>query len=1013
MTAPEKIAKLVESFKANYDEYMSGAFNETQTRVSFINPLFEALGWDVRNEEGRAETYREVVHEESIEVGRGLKAPDMTFRIGGIRKFFVECKKPSVDLKEETHPAYQLRRYGWSAKLPLSILTDFEEFAVYDCRIKPRKSDKASVALIKYYKFEDYINQWDEIAALFSREAVLTGAFDRYAVKVRKRGTAEVDDAFLEEIERWREKLAKSVALRNRGLTDRELNYTVQQTIDRIIFLRICEDRGIEPYQALAAVSNGANIYDRLKQLFVKADQRFNSGLFHFNSERGRNASPDELTPRIKIDDEVLKEIIASLYYPNPYEFSVFPADILGQVYERFLGKVIRLTAGHQAKVEEKPEVRKAGGVYYTPTYIVDYIVKNTVGKLLEGKTPKKVEKLRILDPACGSGSFLIGAYQHLLDWHLKWYLDDGPAKHKKTMYQVKKNEWRLTTAERKRILLNNIYGVDIDSQAVEVTKLSLLLKVLEGENKQTLDKQMKLFHERALPDLESNIKCGNSLIGPEELNRRQIGLFGDEDQRRINSFNWAAEYPDIFESGGFDVVIGNPPYIRIQAMKEWAPVEVELYKEQYKTAEAGNYDIYVVFVEKGLHLLNKKGRMGFILPHKFFNAQYGEGLRGIIADGKHLAHVVHFGDQQVFAGATTYTCLMFLNKACSDKCHFVRVDDLMNWINTENAPSGWISSKNLTNKEWDMSVGGSRDLMERLRKYPLKLEGVTNRIFQGIKTGADKIYIVDEKERKAAKVKVFSRERDKEYWLEHGLLHPLIKGGDSKRYSLTRTKRLILFPYQNATLIDERTLKKHYPLAWKYLLDNRQYLEEREHGKMQGDGWYGYSRNQALDVMPLSKIFTPDIAAHASFSLDKAGDIFFTGGAAGGYGILVKSEYAREYILGLLNSKLLEWFIRQSSTRMRGGYFSFESRFIKHLPIRAIDFKMRTDKSRHDNMVALTEQMLELNKRLGVTNTPHEQTALKRQIASTDHRIDQLVYELYGLTKEEIGIVEAACGGQ
>ena len=226
----------------------------------------------------------------------------------------------------------------------------------------------------------------------------------------------------------------------------------------------------------------------------------------------------------------VLKDIFKDLYYPDsPYEFSVLPADILGHIYEQFLGKVIRLTPAHRAVVEEKPEVRKAGGVYYTPTYIVDYIVKHTVGKLIEGKTPNQVSKLRVLDPACGSGSFLLGAYQRLLDWHLAWYSENEPEKHRKgrktKIFQGPGGDWRLTTAEKKRILLNNIYGVDIDLQAVEVTKLSLLLKVLEGENEETLGKNLRLFHERALPDLGQNIKCGNSLIGPNFYENRQLSL--------------------------------------------------------------------------------------------------------------------------------------------------------------------------------------------------------------------------------------------------------------------------------------------------------------------------------------------------------------------------------------------------------------------------------------------------------------------------------------------------------
>ena len=417
---------------------------------------------------------------------------------------------------------------------------------------------------------------------------------------------------------------------------------------------------------------NGVNVYRRLDHFFRLADERYNSGLFHFSLEKGRNEEPDRLTPHLIIDDAPLKQIIKDLYYPDsPYEFSVLPADILGQVYEQFLGKVIRLTAGHHAVVEDKPEVKKAGGVYYTPTYIVNYIVKNTVGKLLTGKAPKQIAQIRILDPACGSGSFLINAYQYLLDWHSEWYQKNTPRKwasgRSPVLCQGQKGEWKLTTAERKRILLNNIFGVDIDSQAVEVTKLSLLLKVLEGENEQTLSRQLKLFRERALPDLGNNIKCGNSLIGPDYTDGQQLSLLNEEEAYRINAFDWKTEFPEAMKSGGFDIVIGNPPYIRIQALKEWAPLEVEFYKKRYASAGKGNYDIYVVFVEKGLSLLNPKGRLGFILPHKFFNSQYGQPLRTLISTGNHLSKVVHFGDQQVFAGATTYTCLFFLDKKGSD----------------------------------------------------------------------------------------------------------------------------------------------------------------------------------------------------------------------------------------------------------------------------------------------------------------------------------------------------------
>lgn len=1033
MNVPRGIIDLVERFERNREAYQSSKYNETQLRREFIDPLFRELGWDVDNTAGYAEAYKDVIHEDVIKVGSATKAPDYCFRIGGSRKFFVEAKKPSVNIAEDIGPAYQLRRYAWSAKLPLSILTDFEEFAVYDCRIKPDNRDKASTARIKYLQYSDYPQHWTEIASVFSKDAVLKGSFDQYAGEAgRKKGTAGVDAAFLREIETWRERLARNIALRNPHLTQRELNTAVTLTINRIIFLRICEDRGIEMYGQLMALKNGANVYERLIRIYYAADDKYNSGLFHFRAEKDRTASPDSLTLNLAIDDKTLKDIFGSLYYPDsPYEFSVLPADILGQVYEQFLGKVIHLTAGHRANVEDKPEVKKAGGVYYTPTYIVDYIVKNTVGKLLSPSTssfdpasvesrkvttPRQAAGIRILDPACGSGSFLLGAYQHLLDWHLDWYAGNDPEKWMKgkspALCQGRGGDWRLTTSERKRILLNSVYGVDIDPQAVEVTKLSLLLKVLEGENERTLSSQFRLFHERALPDLGNNIKCGNSLIGPDFFDNRQLGIFDDEERHRINVFDWKREFPQIMKSGGFDFVIGNPPYIRIQTMKEWAPLEVEFYKSAFAAAGKGNYDIYTVFVEKGLNLLNARGRLGFILPHKFFNAQYGEPLRRILADGNHLSQVVHFGDNQVFAGATTYTCLLFLDKQGAKSCKFKNVDDLNAWRTDGSGTEGNVAASTLTPTEWNFTIAEGGDFFRRLSNMPITLERVANRIFQGIKTSADKIYIVEEINRTPEYVTVHSREKNAMYRIEPNLLHPLVKGGDSRRYSLDRTKRLILFPYahneQNKmVLIQERDFNRCYPLTWSYLNDNRNYLENRENGRMRHEHWYAFGRAQALDVMSFPKIFTPDIAPESRFSLDESGDAFFTGGAAGGYGILVKPEYSHFYVLGLLNSKLLSWFNKRISAQMRGGWFSFEARFIKNLPIRLIDFTDPADKARHDRMVMLVEQMLSLNKQLSAAKTDHEKTFVQRQIDATDTQIDRLVYELYELSAEEIRIVE------
>lgn len=1015
MPAPEIVETLVERFGENRKSYQSPQFNETQLRREFLDPLFTALGWDVANKDGHAEAYKDVIHEDAIKVGGATKAPDYCFRVGGRRVFFLEAKKPSVNVKDDVSAAYQLRRYAWSAKLPLSILTDFEELALYDCRVKPDKADKSSVGRILFVTFDEYLERWDELASIFSKQAVLKGSFDRYAESTKlKRGTAEVDAAFLQEIESWRDSLARNFARRNDDLSQRDLNFAVQRTIDRIIFLRMCEDRGVEQYGQLQGLTNGDNVYRRLCQLFDRADERYNSGLFHFQPEKGCAEPPDELTQSLELDDKPLKEILRGLYYPDsPYEFSVLAAEILGQVYEQFLGKVIRLTAGHQAKIEDKPEVKKAGGVYYTPAYIVEYIVRSTVGKLLEGKSPKEVGKLSVLDPACGSGSFLVGAYQFLLDWHRDWYLDDGAGKHKKQIYQGRGGQWFLTTAEKKRILLNNIYGVDIDSQAVEVTKLSLLLKVLENESSENIENQLRLLHERALPDLGDNIKCGNSLIGPDFYNGQQMSLLDEDEQYRINVFDWKTEFPAIFKGkgGGFDAVIGNPPYIRIQTMRETAPQTIDYYKQHYAAASKGNYDIYVLFVERGLYLLNGSGRLGLILPHKFFNAKYGQSLRKLAADGQHLAHVVHFTDQQVFHGATTYTCLMFLTKSPNKAVDFLRVKDLTGWRTTALAERAAVPAGRFTDDDWNIEIGPHSDVLARLSRWPVKLGDIADRMAQGIRTSANEIYVLDIVNDAGSVITARSKQLDAEVKLERGSVLPFLQGREIKSYRIQHSGKVVIIPYHpvdsRTILIPEMEYSKRFPKTYAYLQDNKTVLERRENGRMRGSDWYGFVYPKNIDVMKSPKILVPDIADRAAFALDERGQYAFTSG----YGItfLPGISESPKYFVGLLNSRVLDFYLKGISTTLRGGFFRYFTQYIAQLPIRTIDPNDRTDRALHDRMVTLVEQMTSLHLRLSKHNTAHERTGTERQIDATDRQIDHLVYELYGLTDAEIRLVEQA----
>ena len=1010
MPAPQIILDLIERFERNLDAYKSGAYNETQARHEFIDPFFEALGWDVNNKAGNAEAYKDVIHEDAVKVSDVTKAPDYSFRIGGQRKFFVEAKKPSVNIKDAPAAAFQVRRYAWSAKLPLSIVTDFEELAVYDCRFKPDQNDKADNARIKYYTYRQYAEKWDEIAAIFSKEAILKGSFDKYAESNKaKRGTAEVDSAFLAEIESWREILAKNIALRN-SLSVRELNDSVQRIIDRIIFLRIAEDRGIEDYGSLRGIVNGNNTYGRLQELFYKADDRYNSGLFHFRQEKDETEPPDKLTTTLAIDDKPLKDILKTLYYPDsPYEFAVLPADILGQVYEQFLGKVIRLSSDHRAVVEDKPEVKKAGGVFYTPTYIVAYIVKNTVGKLLDGKTPKKAESLRILDPACGSGSFLLGAYQYLLDWHLKWYTENNPGKHTKdkrpALYSGQGGAWYLTTAERKRILLNNIYGVDIDSQAVEVTKLSLLLKVLEGETGERLNQQRKLFHERALPNLGGNIKCGNSLIGPDFYDGKQMNLLDTEEAQRVNVFDWQAEFPEIFKAGGFDAVIGNPPYVRQESLVDYK----DYFQKHYKVYH-GIADLYAYFIEQGISLLRESGLFSYIVANKWMRANYGEPLRRWLKQ-QDIVEIIDFGDLPVFKTATTYPCILVISKmnigaSTGSKESRLKATPTMNITHIKtlafNSLEHYVQENQylldqaaLDDGGWSLADGGTQTLLDKLKTRGTPLgEYVQGKIYRGVLTGLNEAFVIDEE----TKDRLIAEDPK-----STELIKPFLVGKDIKRYaSLLVQNYLITIPkgwtrkQSNNSKNAWGWLENNYP-AIAHHLKPFEIKGQKRYDK--GEYWWELRTCDYYDEFEKPKIFWPEIASWARFAFDDM-SIY-----ANNKAFMIPNGSL--YLLGLLNSSLLKLFIHSVCTDLQGNSFNFSAVFVSKTPIRTIDFTKPAEKKMHDNMVQLVEQMLTLHKQLPETKTSHEQTLLQRQIDATDQQIDKLVYELYELTPEEIAIVE------
>ncbi|HEV2222211.1 MAG TPA: N-6 DNA methylase [Candidatus Acidoferrales bacterium] len=985
--------RLIRRFESDRTHYLSKSYSEAQARVDFITPFFKALGWDVENEEGLAHHAREVVVE-AAEDTRGR--PDYGFRVSGQTKFFVEAKAPSEELDTAKH-IIQAKTYAWNTKqVFLVVLTDFEEFRFYDASIKPDARNPDEGLLLKL-RYTEYIASLDKLWE-FSRERVLAGSLETMLPRDRRtqRLRIPVDTAFLDEMTGWREELAKNIYKNNPGLTAKQLNEIVQRLLDRIVFIRIAEDRRVIEKNQLRDVveewkarGGKLHIFDWLNDLFHRVNEDFNGEIFK-----------PHLSEEIKIESDVLAHIIERLYPPkSPYRFDVIGVELLGSIYERYLGKTIRPTA-KQVRVEEKPEVRKAGGVYYTPEYIVKYIVQTTVGKVIEGKSPKQIEKIRILDPACGSGSFLIGAFQCLIDYHVR-YLTEHPKEAQvhplfPDVIKDANGEPRLSVIRKAKILKNNLFGVDIDPQAVEITMMSLYLKALEGERAQLPPKQ------HLLPELKYNVICGNSLIGPDIY--EQGTLFGDADRDRINAFDWNSEgagFERIMKDGGFDCVIANPPYIRIQTLQEFSPIEADYLKRRYITASSGNFDIYVCFVEKGLSVLHDSGRLGFILPSKFFQTDYGKPLRELLVNKWAIESVVDFSHLQVFDGPTTYTCLLFLTRASRQTVQYTRIEDAAKLPSLQGQPSA-VPVTELSSGPWVFAGRRERRIFEKMESHSIRLIDLPSEISRGSSSGADNVFIVQRTERSG----VYASKDGQTVRLEPGILRiPLYATGFSRYYFGPESDERIIFPYRvndgSSSLIEERDLKREFPRAFDYLRTRRHLLDARK----QFTTWFSYSAPRNLSLHDSADLLVPLLADRGLFSEFPGGQHRFCMMASGGFSIKAAESVrlSPKYLLGLLNSKLLFTYLKSKSNVFRGGWITCTKQYVGPLPIRF------TDKDRHDQIVALVERMLEMNrKKHSGKLAPSDTQRLDCEIAATDVEIEDVVLQIYGITSEERKIIEA-----
>jgi hypothetical protein len=980
------IQKLVNKYHLNRDNYLKAAYNEMQLRSDFLNSLFELLGWDINNKSGKPTNEREVLLEETLRtnVSDNSKKPDYTFRLFSERKFFLEAKKPSVSIDTNIDNAKQVRRYGFTAKLKISVLSNFEYLLIYDCSVKVNKEDNHNKALIKKYHYSEYVDKFEELLTLLGKKSVYTGQFDEEWKNIEEKlSLFSIDHLFLNQINTWRKQLGEEIYKYDPKISEQLLNDYVQSYINRIIFLRVCEDRDLEAYETLLKFAHKQDFKALLKK-FHKADKKYNSGLFdQFLSEKiiGKISS-------------VFWSIIKQLYYPeNPYSFAVFSSDVLGSIYEIFLSEKLNI---HNGKIElaRKPEnVDK--DIITTPKFIIKSILNQTVVPFCEGKTDKDILSSKMADVACGSGAFLLELFQLLSDTLIDFYLNNDSSK----LIQTNINTYKLPFELKRKLLLNCIYGTDKDYNAVEAAKFGLLLKLLEGEDNSSIN-----FKNPILPDLGSNIHFGNTLITPRDIKNKRF-------LPEINPFDFGKEK--------YDVIVGNPPYMKSEDMKQIIPLELPIYKDKY-TSGYKQFDKYFVFIERAIDLLKDKGWLGYIVPGKFAKVGAGLKLRELLQEKGYIHTIISFGANQIFRSKTTYTCLLILRKEKLSTFLYTEIRDLSAWKISKKDDFKYhtIKTETLNKEVWVLVSPELKPVFDIISAQSVSLEDIVGHdgIFNGIQTSANDIYIFQP--HKEDKNFYYFEKKGIKWKIEKVLTKSYFQtsSGDDNlnTYRPLKPNARVIYPYRltltGVDLISLKDIKKNFPAAFKYLQYHKNILDNPKRDikpePQTRNEWHRYGRHQSLNKCGLpEKIIVGVLSVGDKYAIDFHGTLISSGGTAG-YCVVAlppDSTYSIYYIQALLNSKYLEWYSALLGEVFRGGYIARGTKVLKRLPVRRIDFDNKEDKAFHDNIVKIQKELIlkqeEIDKNQKDKRTL---TILQREFRLLKYNLDEILKKLYSLEKDD-----------
>ena len=983
------IEQLVQNYEANRAEYLKTEYNETLLRNEFLDPLFQLLEWDVRNASGKPSNQREVILEEGLkaDANSNTKKPDYTFRLFSERKFFVEAKKQSVPVHQNDSSARQVRRYGFTAKLKISILSNFEYLIIYDCSIPVEGDDSFQRARIRSYHYSEYIEKIEELKLLIGKNSVYTGEFDRQWQDIEDRiNHYSVDKLFLTQINEWRLRLGNEIKINSPEVDIQELNDAVQSYINRLIFLRVCEDRNIEQYKSLLNIADEEQ-HEVLLAKFIEADNKYNSGLFD-------QLLSDEIVSNV---DSVFWEIIRQLYFPeSPYSFAVFGSDVLGQIYEIFLWEKLCINDG-DVILKPKPE-NQDRDIVTTPNFIVSRIVEEVLGKKAQPIPFSDLLSLRIADIACGSGAFLLEAFQQLCDLAIDKLTVENPD----VLIPTNIGTFKLPYEIKRELLTTCIFGIDSDYNAVEAAKFGLLLKLLENEEINSLGESLPY-----LPTLNDNLRWGNSLIESNDVER-----LSQEDQNTINPFNFGEEK--------FDVIIGNPPYMSTEHIKKYLPLEKPVYSSKYRSAYK-QYDKYFVFTERAISLLGNEGILGYIIPSKLMKVGAGLRLRELLSRNEGgLYSLVSFGAIQVFPNKSTYTCLVFVSASTYTEIEYEEVHNMESWTLKEDNRlyTNSFPKENLESDVWGFYPSSLQGVYEKILNQSVSLTEIAGRgrVTNGIQTSRNSLYIIRPEE--IDDTFAYFNIKGENHKVEKELLRSYyetprrsVEKAKFNTYNYLTPNAFVIFPYRiegdNVSVIEEPELEDSFPFCHKYFKHYEDAIRSRDVSPpIQEHDWYKFGRSQHLNSWDSEeKLVVGVLSTGDKYVLDNTKAIVSSGGTAG-YCIISlpnESHYSIYYIQAILNSKYCEWFAGLYGEVFRGGYIARGTKILEKLPIRTIDFENAEDLAKHNSIAELQKALVDIHSQLSTTTNQRSKVQLQRRFTDLNNNMIAQLSSLYNLADDDL----------